>query len=94
MTPGAAAAAIRLFATCDASASFICDQRIEKLWTQYSDSTNPEERKRLSQAMQRIVIEDFMAIPLYINPFVHAVGPKGLPAGKASAGEGYHKYWA
>jgi hypothetical protein len=39
--------------------------------------------------MQRIVTEDFMAIPIYINPFVHAVGPRVLPAGNAPAGEGF-----
>lgn len=94
LTPGAAASAIRLFATCTASASFICDDRIEALWTQYNASTDPAERTKLSQAIQRIVIEDFLAVPLYVNPFVHAIGPKVLPAGKAPAGEGFHKYWA
>jgi peptide/nickel transport system substrate-binding protein len=94
LTPGAAAAAIRLFATCKASASFICDDRIEALWTQYNASTDPEARKTLSQAIQRIVVEDFLAIPLYVNPFVHAVGPRVLPEGQAPAGEGFHKYWA
>ncbi len=32
-------------------------------------------------------------MPIYINPFVHAVGPKVLPAGDAPAGEGFHRYW-
>jgi hypothetical protein len=27
-------------------------------------------------------------VPLYINPFVHAVGPRVLPAGEA-----VHQYW-
>ncbi len=94
MTPGVAASAIRLFATCASGASFICDERIEAKWKQYNASTNPEERKQLSQAMQQIIIDDFLAIPLYINPFVHAVGPKVLPEGKAPAGEGFHKYWS
>lgn len=94
LTPGAAAAAIRLFATCNANASFICDPRIETLWSQYQASIDPEQRRKLSQDIQRIVVEDFMAVPLYINPFVHAIGPRVLPAGNAPVGEGYHKYWA
>ena len=94
ITPGAAASAIRLFGTCEASASFICDDRIEALWTQYNASTEPAERTEKSQAIQRIVVEDFLAIPLYINPFVHAVGPRVLPEGDAPDGEGFHTYWA
>ena len=27
-------------------------------------------------------------MPIYLNPFVHAVGPRVLPAG-----EGFHRYW-
>lgn len=42
----------------------------------YEASTSPSERKQLSQAMQRYTIEEYLAVPLYINPFVHAVGPK------------------
>jgi len=94
MTPGVAASAIRLFATCTSGASFICDERIEEHWKQYNASTDPEERKELSHAIQRIIIDDFLAIPIYINPFVHAVGPRVLPEGKASSGEGFHKYWS
>jgi peptide/nickel transport system substrate-binding protein len=94
MTPGVAASAIRLFATCESSASFICDERVEAQWQQYNASTEPEARKELSHAIQRIIVEDFLAIPLYINPFVHAIGPRVLPAGTAPSGEGFHKYWA
>lgn len=94
MTPGAAASAIRLFGICEASASFICDDRIEALWKQYNASIDPETRKKLSQDIQRIIVEDFLAVPLYINPFVHAVGPRVLPQGKAAQGEGFHQYWA
>ena len=94
MTPGVAASAIRLFATCDSSASFICDERIEEKWKAYEASTDPAARTKLSQDIQRIIVEEFLAIPLYINPFVNAVGPRVLPAGEAPAGEGFHKYWA
>jgi peptide/nickel transport system substrate-binding protein len=94
MTPGVAASAIRLFATCTSSASFICDERIEEQWKRYNASPDPEQRKELSHAIQRIIIDDFLAIPLYINPFVHAVGPRVLPEGKAPSGEGFHKYWS
>jgi len=33
-------------------------------------------------------------VPLYVNPFVHAVGPRVLPEGTAQPGQGFHAYWA
>ena len=32
--------------------------------------------------IQRITIEEYYFVPIYINPFVHAIGPKVLPEGK------------
>jgi ABC-type transport system substrate-binding protein len=47
-----------------------------------------EERDRLVKAIQRILIEEYYFVPIYINSFVHAVGNRVLPAG-----EGFHRYW-
>jgi ABC-type transport system substrate-binding protein len=54
----------------------ICNDKVEALWKRYEASTSPAERQQLSQAIQRYTVEEYLAVPLYINPFVHAVGPK------------------
>jgi hypothetical protein len=55
---------------------------------EHQASVNPDERERLVKAIQRILIEESYLVPIYLNPFVHAVGPRVLPAG-----EGFHRYW-
>lgn len=73
---GLAADTIRIFGVCAGASSMICDDKVEALWKRHEASTSPEERKQLSQAIQRYTVEEYLAVPLYINPFVHAVGPK------------------
>ena len=58
------------------------------MWTKHQGSRNLEERERLSKQIQRILIEDYYMVPMYWNPFVHAVGPRVLPEGKA-----VERYW-
>jgi ABC-type transport system substrate-binding protein len=55
---------------------------------------DPEERDRLIKEIQRIIIAEYYFVPIYVNPFVHAVGPRVLPAGVAPPGEGFHRYWS
>ena len=43
---------------------------------------------RLSGEIQRALIDGYYFVPIYMNPFVHAVGPRVLPAG-----DGFHRYW-
>ena len=38
--------------------------------------------------IQRFVVGEYYVVPLYLNPFVHAVGPRVLPEGKA-----VERYW-
>jgi ABC-type transport system substrate-binding protein len=83
VAPGNAAAEIETVATCASSASFICEPYIEERWAKHQASINPAERSRLVQEIQRYVIAEYLAVPLYINPFVHAVGPRVLPEGDA-----------
>ncbi len=40
------------------------------------------------QGDPEILIEDYYIIPIYWNPFVHAIGPKVLPEGK-----GFERYY-
>jgi peptide/nickel transport system substrate-binding protein len=86
--PGGADASISVYAVCGSPSSFVCEPKIEELWTKHQASTNPEERDKLSKAMQRILVEDYHMIPMYWNPFVHAVGPRVLPEGK-----GFERYY-
>ena len=73
---------------CGASASFVCEPQIGDLWGKHQASTDLGERDRLIKAIQRILIGEYYFVPLYINSFVHAVGPRVLPAG-----DGFHRYW-
>jgi peptide/nickel transport system substrate-binding protein len=86
--PGGAKALVGVYAVCDTPASFVCEGPIEELWARHQASTDLTERDRLIKAIQRILIEEYYFVPLYINAFVHAVGPRVLPAG-----DGFHRYW-
>jgi peptide/nickel transport system substrate-binding protein len=86
--PGGAKANIGVYAVCGSPASFICEPQIEELWAKHQASTDLAKRVQLSQAIQRLLIEEYYFVPIYLNPFVHAVGPKVLPEG-----EGFHRYW-
>ena len=86
--PGGAKAEIGVYAVCGGSASFVCEPQIEKLWAKHEASVKPNERDGLIKAIQRILIEEYYFVPLYLNPFVQAVGPRVLPEGK-----GFHRYW-
>jgi peptide/nickel transport system substrate-binding protein len=86
--PGGAKDTIGVFAVCGASASFVCEPQITDLWAKHQASTDLGERDRLIKAIQRILMGEYYFVPVYINAFVHAVGPRVLPAG-----DGFHRYW-
>jgi peptide/nickel transport system substrate-binding protein len=86
--PGGAKAVIRLYAVCAGQASYICEPRIEALWARHEASIDTAERERLSKEIQRVLVEDYHLVPLYLQPFVHAVTQKVLPEGEA-----IHHYW-
>jgi peptide/nickel transport system substrate-binding protein len=86
--PGGAKANIGVYAVCGSPSSFVCEPQIEELWTKHQASTRPEERDRLIKQIQRMLIEDYHFVPLYWQPFVHAVGPRVLPEGQA-----FERYW-
>jgi peptide/nickel transport system substrate-binding protein len=83
-----AAQNIEIYAVCGGSASFLCEPKIEELWKKRRASLDPEDRDVASAAIQRLVIEDYLIVPIYLNPFVAAVGPRVLPAG-----DGFHRYF-
>ena len=84
-----AAQNIEIYAVCRGSASFVCEPKIEELWKKHQVSLDPEDRDVLTAAIQRNLIEEYYFVPIYLNPFVHAVGPRVLPVG-----DGFHRYWA
>jgi peptide/nickel transport system substrate-binding protein len=86
--PGGAKAPIGVYAVCGGAASFICEPQIEALWAKHQASIDVAERDRLIKEIQHIIVEEYYFVPLYLNPFVHAVGPKVLPEGEA-----VHHYW-
>jgi peptide/nickel transport system substrate-binding protein len=86
--PGGAKATVGVYTVCDSPASFVCEPQIEALWTRHQASIDLDERDQLMKAIQRILIEEYYFVPIYLNPFVHAVGPRVLPAG-----DGFHRYW-
>lgn len=86
--PGGAKANIGVYAVCGNSASFVCEPQIEKLWAKHQASVDLNERDSLIKAIQRILIEEYYFVPIYLNPFVHAIGPRVLPEG-----DGFHRYW-
>jgi peptide/nickel transport system substrate-binding protein len=86
--PGGSKANIGVYAVCGSPSSIVCEPHIDELWAKHQTSAKPEERDRLSKAIQKILIEEYYFIPIYWNPFVHAVGPRVLPEGK-----GVERYW-
>jgi len=80
--------AIPINAVCDGPAAFVCDPKLDELWKKHEASLDQEERASLSAEIQQILIKEFYLVPIYMNPFVHAVGPKVLPEG-----DGFHRYW-
>jgi peptide/nickel transport system substrate-binding protein len=83
-----AAEAIGIYAVCEGVASLVCEPKIDELWKKHEASLDPEERDVLSAEIQRMLIEGYYFVPIYMNPFVHVVGPRVLPEG-----EGFHRYW-
>jgi peptide/nickel transport system substrate-binding protein len=86
--PGGAAASIRVFAVCGSPSSFICEPQIEELWKKHETSVDAEVRDEALRKIQHYIVENYLAVPIYLNPFVHAVGPRVLPAD-----DSFHRYW-
>ena len=79
---------IAVYAVCGSPSSFICEPQIEALWTKHQASVDVGERERLVKAIQKILLDEYYFVPVYLNPFVPGIGPRVLPEGK-----GVSKYW-
>jgi len=80
--PGGAKATIGVYAVCGSPASIVCEPQIEELWAKHEASKNLDERDRLSKAIQKVLVDEYYMVPIYWNPFVHAIGPRVLPEGR------------
>ena len=85
---GGSQANIGVYAVCGSPSSFVCEPQIEALWTKHQASIDVQERERLVKAIQRITLDEYHFVPIYLNPFVHGIGPRVLTEGK-----GVHRYW-
>jgi peptide/nickel transport system substrate-binding protein len=85
---GGAKANVAVYAVCDSPSSFVCDPQIEALWKKHQASLDLAERERLIKSIQKIMLDEHYFVPIYWNPFVHGIGPRVLPEGKAVS-----KYW-
>src|SRR5262249_60344551 len=85
---GGAKTNLAVYAVCGSTASFVCEPQIDALWTKHQASLDVVERERLVKQIQKIILDEYYFVPIYLNPFLHAVGPRGLPPG-----HGVHRYW-
>jgi ABC-type oligopeptide transport system substrate-binding subunit len=60
-----------VYAVCGAPASFVCEPHIEELWARHQASLNPEERDQLSKAIQRLLIQEYYMVPIYVDRRAH-----------------------
>ena len=61
---------------CGGSYSFVCDKRIDKLWQQYQQSQDLKVRADLITQAQRIALDEYFFVPIYINSFTLGIGPR------------------
>ena len=79
-----------VYADCRSGSSLVCDEeKLQPILEEYEQSLDPSERDQLSADFQRALHEEFHVIPLYLNAFVHAIGPNVLPED-----DSFHDYWA
>jgi peptide/nickel transport system substrate-binding protein len=79
-----------VYADCRSGSSLVCDEeKLQPILEQYEQSLDPAERDQLSHDFQVALHEEFYVVPLYLNAFVHAIGPNVLPED-----DGFHDYWA
>ncbi len=86
--PRGAADNIAIYATCGGGAALVCEPKIDELWKKHEASLDPEDRDATLAEIQRLLIQGYHFVPIYMNPFVAAVGPRVIPAD-----DGFHRYW-
>ena len=54
----------------------ICVKELDAKFEQYERSTNPAERKKLAEEIQRGILENHYLVPVFRHAFINAIGPK------------------
>src|SRR6266849_5469294 len=54
----------------------ICVKDLDGKFDQYERSTNPAERKKLAEEIQRGILENYYLVPVFRHAFVNAIGPR------------------
>jgi ABC-type transport system substrate-binding protein len=53
-----------------------CVQELDAKFAQYETSTNPDERRKLAEEVQRSILENYYFVPVFRHAFVNALGPR------------------
>ena len=54
----------------------ICVQELDVKFARYEQSTNPAERQKLAEEIQRSILENLYLVPVFRHAFVNAIGPR------------------
>jgi peptide/nickel transport system substrate-binding protein len=75
-SPGDWATRYRAYFKCGGFSSRTCVAELDAKFKQYEDSVNVAERTRLSQEIQREILENQYVVPVYRLAFINAIGPR------------------
>ena len=75
-SPGDAASWIRAWATCKGSSSRTCLPEIEEKFQRYEASVDPQERERLSNELQRYLVDNSIFVSIFRNALLNMQGPR------------------
>jgi ABC-type transport system substrate-binding protein len=49
---------------------------LDTKFAQYEQSTNPAERQKLAEEIQRNILENLYFVPIFRHAFMNAIGPR------------------
>src|SRR3712207_4337363 len=75
-SPGDAAARVRENALCSGTFSGLCLPEIEEPMAKYGASTNPEERSKLLNDVQALILDKYYIIPVLRQALINCLGPR------------------
>ncbi len=54
----------------------ICVKELDEKFARYEGSTDPAERQKLAEEIQRGILENYYLVPVFRHAFVNAIGPR------------------
>ena len=58
------------------SADRVCVKDLDAKFARYQTSTDPAERKKLAEEIQRAILENYYLVPVFRHAFMNAIGPR------------------